>query len=89
MEIDRFEDVDDRRHQFLGEREGAESCLGSQPIWSTRLPSRLSARRLRFDAGRRFADAALAINGDDFRVADLVARIELHLHAAVSVKPAA
>jgi hypothetical protein len=60
------------------------SCLGSQPICSTRLPSLLNAT-LRFELVVLLPMPPLPYTAKDLGGADLHVRVELHLHAALAV----
>jgi hypothetical protein len=83
VEVDRLEHVDDGGHQLLGQREGAV-VLGVAADLQHPL-AELGEGGRQVGGGGALADAALAVDGEDLGVADLHARVELHLHAALAV----
>jgi len=84
VEVHRFEDVDDRRHQTLGQGEG-RVVLGITADLEHAL-AELGERDRQVRGGRALADAALAVDGEDLGALDLHVGVELNLHAALPVR---
>ncbi len=83
VEVDLLEDVDDRGHQPLGQREGGV-VLGIAADLQHAL-AELGQRDRKVRRRRALADATLAIHREHLGGADDDVRIELHLDAAGAI----
>ena len=86
MELDRLQDIDHRRHQPLGEREGGV-VLGVAADLQHPF-AELGEGRGQVRRRGALADAALAVDREDLGRADIDALVLLELNAALAVRRA-